>query len=195
MMTSSQKAKQKRTVVALFLVFILPIILAIYFFSKGEPVGSLTNRGDLITPMKIEPLQITDTNNVLLSQKQLEGKWTLVFIAPSECSDQCTQKLYFLNQLRTAMGKRQDKVRSVALVFANERIDPQLKEIITKQYPTTEIWVSKANILINNTTQQKLQFGTHHIYVVDPQANIMMHYNSDVDPNDILKDLEKLVKD
>lgn len=194
MIQSSDKAKQKRTLIALFLVFGLPLILAIYFFSKGEPVGSLTNRGDLITPMKIAPLQLTNINNQPLDQKHLEGKWTLVYIPPLECSDQCTQKLYFLNQLRTAMGKRQDKVRSVALVFANENLDPQLKEIITKQYPTTEIWVSKANILINHSTKQKLQFGTNHIYIVDPQANIMMHYNSDIDANDILKDLEKLVK-
>ncbi len=195
MVQLTNQVNQKKTLLALVIVFGLPILLAIYFFSKGEPLGKLTNRGELINPMKIAPLQITDLKGVALSEKQLEGKWTLIYIPARECSNDCTQKLYFMHQLHTAMGKRQDKIRSVAMIFANQSNDPQLKEIITKQYPTTEIWVSKANILINNTTKQKLQFGTNDIYIVDPQANIMMHYKSDVDPNDILKDLEKLVKD
>ena len=51
--TPTQQPSTKRTLYALIIIFSLPIILAIYYYNKGEPVGNTTNHGELIEPMKM----------------------------------------------------------------------------------------------------------------------------------------------
>lgn len=191
----TQQPSAKRTLYALILIFSLPIILAIYYYNKGEPIGSTTNHGELISPMKMVALNITNSDGKTLNEEDLSGKWILAYVPTKLCTNECLQKLYYMRQIHTAMGKRQNNIRRVALTFANQEPDAQLKEIIKQQYPNTEIWLSQANILINENTKEKLTFEEDHIYIVDPQANLMMHYKTKVDPNHILEDLSKLIKD
>lgn len=191
----TQQPSTKRTLYALIILFSLPIILAIYYYNKGEPIGNTTNHGELISPMQVTALQITDDFGKVLNENDLSGIWTLVYVPPKQCANDCLQKLYYLRQIQTAMGKRQNRLRRVALTFATTETDPQLKHILKQQYPNTQLWLSQANILVNEDTKDQLKFEENHTYLIDPQGNLMMHYNNSIDPNDILEDLGKLIKD
>ena len=64
--------KNKLTLLAIFIIFTLPIVLATLFFHRGLPIGDLTNRGELIRP----PLHLS--NIAPVSYKELPRKWSII---------------------------------------------------------------------------------------------------------------------
>jgi hypothetical protein len=97
-----------------------------------------------------------------------------------------------MRQARLALGKEIDRVQGLyALV---NRPDPALIAEIQRVHPELNIaqanqqWVASFNLDADGPG------GGGGIYLVDPQGRVMMHYGNNAGAEEILEDLQRLLK-
>jgi hypothetical protein len=131
-----------------------------------------TNHGKLMQPM------VHDAN--LLDAAH--PSWQIVY-APQNCMAQSAEhKMFFLHQLRRALGKDADRV---SLSLLTEQVCP-----LTDSHDFRKISLNAAEIraaLEDHQLESK-------IYLVDPQGNMFMYYSDSVSPMRILKDLKRVLE-
>ena len=97
----------------------LPFILALYLFLHPEMLEVLgtKNHGQLIQPTRDLPalhLQTLDGRGLDLAS--LKGNWTLLMVADGKCGEACQQNLYYLRQIRRAMGENRTRVERLMVL-------------------------------------------------------------------------------
>ena len=185
----------KRSFLIIVALFLIPILLGslVYMNKESLGIGSKTvNYGTLIRPARpTEPLDLLQDDKAADAKEVLQGKWTLLQIAPAQCSQLCQDHLLLMKRVRTLMNEHMRRIRTV-LVTHNGRADVA---IMKKDYP---------DFILTHTHSEKStfikQFEPHDmnsaaIYLLDPLGNLMMVYPQ-ADPNvkSILKDLKRLLK-
>jgi cytochrome oxidase Cu insertion factor (SCO1/SenC/PrrC family) len=170
----------------LFALFSSPIIasyVTYYFFTPGNTV----NYGELmpVTPLADPPLQTADSKPAKLSD--LRGKWIMLTVDGGACDQACGQKLYNMRQVRTAQGKFMDRVDRVMLI---DDADP-LNAERAKEYADMHFMRAQNSEVLRQLPTQTLQ--RDHIYLIDPQGNLMLRYPRDPDPRKMIKDFGRLL--
>lgn len=154
-------------------VCVAPLVLGTLAYVFQWEVGSPGNYGELLTPKPLAGAPF----------ERLRGKWLLVAIDAPACDAWCEKKLYYLRQLRRALGKDMDRVERLWLVTEPGRpragILPLIEGAMVE--PAARLSDFPGN-------------PVDHIYLVDPFGNLMMRYPRDPDPSRMLKDLQKLMK-
>ena len=192
-MTELQKPRNHRIkLLAIVAVFVLPFVgswLAFYVF---EIKPGSRNYGDLVVPAR--PLQLVElqtTKKHSLSEEFWE-KWTFVVIDDGQCKQLCQDNLYYLRQLRIALGRDVDRVQNVLLstsVFAGE------VEHFLQDYPDLSAVESAPLELVGQFhSVDKHTENPPYLYLVDPLGNLMMTYPGNNDPSSILSDMRRLLK-
>ena len=186
------KTKNRILLVALFLVFLLPILLAWYlvFFTEFQVRGVV--HGTLIRPARL----LTDVNLEKAghnTQHSLRGKWTMLFFQNGACDTSCEAMLYRMRQIRLATGKNIKQVERAVMIGSNT-----LNTFIDKlgaDYP------GQLYLLIEETDKTFLrQFEDQKVhqdtpmFLIDPYGFLMMRYASDANPSGIIKDLKRLLR-
>lgn len=165
--------------------FIVPFLLAGWYYYFGSTQTKTTNYGKLISPpLQVTNLSLTDPSGKPLDKKMMLYKWTLVYVSPLVCDKSCQNAIFYLRQIRTATGKEQLRVRPAVLTFSDEKPDPAMITLLHNRYPQTSHWISNS--------KQDLPKGS--VYIIDPHGNIMMQYPAGANPSAMLKDLNKLLK-
>ena len=101
------KTNNKRLIITLALVFILPVVLAKLALDNNWFNKAATNKGELLSPT----LDMT-----AIQDETAEPKWQLLYVLPSQCSVECENALYSVEQVWTALGKEHDRVRALSLI-------------------------------------------------------------------------------
>ena len=116
-MSGSAASGQKRSMAPLWImvaIFAAPVVAAWFFYLNPQylPAGR-TNKGELIHPAVPLPsdLALVTPAGVLLDRGALAGKWTLVYLAGGECSEDCLDRLIAIRQIRLALGESQRHAR------------------------------------------------------------------------------------
>lgn len=173
---------------ALAAFFAVPVVAGYvaYFFDLAP--GSAANYGTLIPaqPLSNTPLKAIDGRPFSFSE--LRGKWALVQFDSGACVAYCERKLYFMRQVRKALGKDMTRVERVWLLNDSEAPGARLLDAIegTRLARTTGTTFA-AGFPAERTP-------VDHIYLVDPHGNLMMRFPRDPDPSRMLKDLQRLMK-
>lgn len=184
----SLKHRNSLVISSFLATFIVPILLAGWYYYYGPTQSKTNNYGNLITPpWQVTHLALTDTLGKPLDKKSVFYKWTLVYVSPNVCDKVCQNTIFYLRQIRTATGKEQLRVRPAVLTFSDEKPDPALISLLHNRYPQTAHWVS-------TTSNSKQAFIKGSVYFIDPHGNILMQYPPGANPSGILKDLNKLLK-
>lgn len=192
-MSESQPTRNHRIkFLALVAVFVLPFIgswLAFYVF---EIKPDSRNYGDLVIPAR--PLELVDLQTI--EKQTLNGdfwkKWTFVIIDDGRCGQICQENLYYLRQLRIALGRDVGRVQNLLLSpesftegFDGFLVDfPDLS--VVEQVP--QVFVEQFRLTDNPSKNKPF------IYLVDPLGNLMMTYPDKNDPSSILSDMRRLLK-
>jgi hypothetical protein len=150
-----------------------PLVLGTLAWYFKLDVGAPGNYGELLSPRLLSGPPFD----------RLRGKWLLITIDGAACDARCERKLYYLRQLRRALGKDMDRVERLWLLTDDAR-------------PRTELLQAVEGTVIERARRMSDFPGeaTDHIYVVDPLGNLMMRYPRDPDPSRMLKDLQRLMK-
>ncbi len=180
MVASRASSKSKKTVLLLIaLLCIVPIALAYALFMSGYRFSSLgtTNYGTIIEPMV--PLSASELayqkDRLPLKAEILKEHFSLLYVLPAECVEQCQNQIHMVQQIQIALGQYQDRLFKFVIALP------------TSSVPGT---VSAEAVLISTHSI----FIPSHLYVMDPNGNIILSYPSGWEGMRVLKDIKHLIK-
>ncbi len=159
----------------LFAIFILPLLLSFIVYQYYNAFHfKTTNHGTLLKP----PLQLSTLSH--------DNHWQLAF-SPEHCDTaDAQQTLFFLHQLRRALGEAQDRVRLTLLL--TRPCPPRFAHDFYPLMLNREQQIQLHNHLPKNNTRI-----TEKIYLIDPAGNLFMYYPSNIDVMAIFSDMKKLL--
>ena len=173
---------------ALAAFFALPVVAGYvaYFFDLAP--GTTTNYGTLLPARPLSDTPLQDMEGRAFRFAELRGKWILVQFDSGACGEHCERKLYFMRQIRKALGKDMSRVERVWLVTDAQVPPPMLLQAIEG---TRLARIAASPIAVEFPA---LRAAADHVYLVDPNGNLMMRFPRDSDPSRMLKDLQRLMK-
>lgn len=189
---NKQLTRHRIKFLALILVFLSPFIAGWLAFYVFEIRPDSKHYGNLVQPVR--PLNFTDSQS--LDDRQLSAefwkKWTFVVIDNQGCQQQCRQNLYYLRQMRIALGRDTERVQNVLLL--QQPADSDLKNYL-QDYPVLTVVENAPLNLTKLFELPGISLGEQPmLYLVDPAGNLMMTYPADNLPKSILSDLRRLLK-
>jgi len=185
-------SRQQLTLVGIFALFIGPVILVILMRSSWwqyQPSG-LKNLGHLVQP----PVHLA-----LDQTSGMDGRWLILYVLDQPCDQKCMDNVTALRQIHRATGR---KGEHLAIVLLSETpTEPALRSRLEAVYPEfafaydadktvmTALESVNAKLAIDPVNSNHI-----HTYVLDPMLNVILAYGVDANPNDLHKDLKRLLK-
>lgn len=168
-----------------------PVIASYLAYYVFKPRGGATNYGTLIEPQRpiAETLIVKDEAGKPMALASLRGRWLMISVDRSGCGDPCATKLYFMRQIRATQAGERERVLNVWL-----RTDADaIPAAIERAYPDTRKLIADPAALAAWLPADAGTSDTDHIYLVDPNGNLMMRFPKQADPSKIKRDLTKLL--
>jgi len=185
-------SRQQITLMGIFALFLGPVILVMLMRSSWwqyQPDG-LKNRGHLVQP----PTQIS-----LNAADQIARRWAILYVLEPDCDQACSEQLKSLRQIHKAAGRNREHLSLVLL--GKDEAEPSQQAIVDAIYPEfiwatdeASVTLSTLDAINSKIMQNSAQADTLHTYILDPMLNVILAYGADADPNDIHKDLKRLLK-
>lgn len=185
------KLTGRQTLLLIAAVCVVPVLASYLAFYVWQPAKS-TNYGALLEPRPVVQEALFEIDGKAFSPGQLRGRWILAYAGASACDESCRQTLYYMRQVRTALGKEMDRVERVWLLTDAGRPD----EALLKQHPGLHVVRAERSALL---VQLDAAAGAgadtaRAVMTIDPLGNLMMRFPADPEPKRMLKDLERLLK-
>jgi len=177
--------------IALASVFIAPVLVA-YFWQPTAYV----NRGQLIEPPRVvSDLEMTMIDGRSTTLSSMKGKWTYVYFSRRMCDQTCNGVIESLVRVRFSRGKHKDRIQFLVPIVSPAA---DLSSNESASHPAT------LTAHIDNAAWGRWREGfsvegstppeADRIYLLDPLGYLMMSYPRAIDPNDIRKDLARLMR-
>jgi len=185
-------SRQQFTLIGIFALFMGPVILVMLMRSSWwqyQPTG-LKNLGHLVQPPTHLPLNGTQS---------LDGKWLVLYVLDQPCNQECIEHVTTLRQIHKATGRNNEHLAIVLLSKTDagttlrtrlESIYPEF-QLVTDPESVALTTLDGINVNVTNTTGDS---STLHTYILDPVRNVILAYGANANPNDIHKDLKRLLK-
>ena len=186
-MTSEKPASGRLQLLLIATVFLGPLLLAIWLYAGGgslQPAGR-ANSGALLEP--IVNLQETLPASPMHAVQQ--GRWLLVFPAQGDCDDRCRAGLHTTRQLRLMLGREMDRV---ARIFLHGQSPLDTVFLADQHEGLITLEDSTLSELLDDKKPDALLAGGY--YFIDPQGNLVMYFQPDLDPRDVVEDIKRLLK-
>lgn len=176
----------------LALICAAPIAVSYFTYYVIKPTGGSTNYGTLVEPQRPIPesLVVTGEDGKPLKLASLRGKWLMISVDNSACDKACVTKLFFMRQIRTAQGPERERVVQVWLRTDADKV----ADVIQTAYPDTDMLIADPAQVFAWLPVDTGTKVTDHIYLVDPNGNLMMRFPKDPNPSKIKGDVTKLLK-
>ena len=181
------KLNSKMTLMLVALVCALPVAASYATFYFWPPEKQM-NYGQLLEPTPIPPGAMTPMAGFKFDPESLEGHWVLVYVGASHCDHQCRESLYYMRQVRTALGKEMSRVKRLWLVTDDGQPDA---EILQGQ---DGLEVAHGDAAWLNKLAKDGAPATGRVHVVDPLGLVMLRYPEQLEPKRMVRDLERLLK-
>ncbi len=185
--SGQRRPRRGKYVVALIiLIGTLPLLgsYALYLFWRPE---TFVNYGELIKPVPLAEISLTERDGREFRFADLRGSWVLLTVDAGACDSHCRQKLHYLRQVRLTQGRHQDRIERVWLISDGLRPSVALDE----EYGGTRTVILEHPGFLGRLPAA--QSPTEHIYIIDPLGNLMMRFPRVIDPGRMKKDLARLV--
>lgn len=174
----------RRVLLGIFILFFTPLLLALLMHSDWwsfEPVQT-TNVGELLDPPM--PLRLDDLDLLFPLQAERQpalGRWWMIYVYDGSCGQQCERDLAGLRQVHRALGRFQDRV-GIAVLSPPGFDDQQVRRL-------HDIYPQFHQLNSNSTGLAR----DRRAFLLDPAGNIILAYQPGFDPNDINRDLKRLL--
>ena len=172
--------------VGLAALFSAPIVASVIAYNVMEP-GRTANFGELLLPparVTSQPLERAGGGRFAFADAA--GKWVLVASDSGACPQACRDKLATMKLVRLALGRNAARVERVFVVDDLARPPgAALEEFSGMHVALTPAGLSLPPGAGNDRA---------HIYLVDPNGNVMMRWPAGADRKRMLGDLQRLLK-
>jgi hypothetical protein len=189
---TNQQRKNRRTILMLFGMTIVPFCIAWYFSTL--PPAKTTNNGELVIPVVA-----TEKSDFIGFDKfstdnigELSGHWLVANVIPkADCKQSCQEAIYKSKQLHLMLNKDLTRVRRVVLLLNNS----DLQTAASWWHDDTRLLKFKSSEGLQGKIRQirKGVVPDGMLFLIDPLGNIMMQYEPGFDPYKVEKDLKKLL--
>ena len=172
--------------------FILPLLAAWLMYSgviDYDPANT-RNLGVLVSPpepVALDSLDFGDGNAA-----KLREHWVVLYALPDPCDQACLEETAALRQVHIASGRNQSRIR--LLLFGET--DAETGQNLQKIYPEFIRASSDGDrvaSLLQDIAANHSSATKRSAYLIDPLGNIMLFYAAGFDPNDLKKDLKRLL--
>jgi len=175
--------------VLLGLLFAVPLILAawLYYDDALRPAGR-SNHGAILEPIVSLQDVVPESPAVLLSRDH----WLLVYGYDGECEAECRDALYTLRQSRLMLG---NDMHRLIRVFLHGELAPDrvfLEEFIAEHHPGLRI-IGDQDFRELLAASRPPQLPAGGFFLVDPLGNLVMYFPPDLDPRDMVEDIQHLL--
>lgn len=168
-------------------VFFGPLLFAAWLYFQGDLIQPTrtTNHGALLEPI----INLGDELPDSPLHAHNRDHWLLLYVNLNSCNERCREDLHTIRQLRLMLGKEMSRITRVFLhgdtppdtVFLGETYkglialsDHELDQLLANKKPTG------------------LPAGGY--YLIDPLGNLVMYFEPDINPRDIVDDISHLLK-
>lgn len=191
-----RKTSPRVALVIIASMFVLPLALAWLMYSgtiEYNPVNT-RNLGSLVqppVPVALESLVVVAGSTATL--EDLHEHWVVLYALPSPCDQACLEQAAALRQVHRAAGRNQSRIR---VLLAGESDIRQSADNLVEIYPSFMIAADDSGQLTASLAGIAEKSGAAwegSLYLVDPLGNIMLFYAAGFDPNDLKKDLKRLL--
>lgn len=184
--------KHRIKFLALILVFLSPFVAGWLAFYVFEVRPGTNHYGTLVEPARpLSFLEINTADGQPLAD-DFWKKWTFVLIDNYDCQQLCRENLYYLRQMRIALGRDTDRVQNV-IILANS-VSSGLSSYL-QDYPDLTVVHEASSPLIDMFKLTGIAAGEKPgLYLIDPAGNLMMTYPAENKPKSILSDIRRLLK-
>lgn len=177
---------------ALVALFVVPVAGAVaWYFAAPGLAPAPTVHGTLIDPARpLEPFELDRASGDPYTLEAMRGRWTLVHLVGARCDAVCRERIYYTRQIREALGEERMRVQRLALA-ADGRRTAGLAGILGEHPRLTVVAQGSRGPLAGQFPPDRPS-GT--VFLVDPLGNLMLRFGPAVAPDDILDDLERVLK-
>lgn len=167
-------------------VFFGPLAVATWMYYGGglQPAGR-TNHGALLEPIVNIADEIPESELTKLS----DSYWVLLYSDDEECGTRCQDALYTIRQSRKMLGKEMDRLKRV---FLHGDSSPDTVFLAAEHAGLITLRDHDVSLLLNNKRPAALAAGGY--FLVDPLGNLVMYFEPEVDPSDMVEDIKRLLK-
>jgi cytochrome oxidase Cu insertion factor (SCO1/SenC/PrrC family) len=181
------------TLAMIILVFGLPPLAAYFMYFSGIMPDARMNKGTLIKAEELPEIDLHTMDGRAYDINSKSGKWTLVMLVEPTCDDLCKKNIYLMRQVRTSLGKDRNNIQHV-IVLKNTPVAEQL-DVFLRDYPNLTVLTGNESAI--NTLDSFLISvagdSANKVFIIDPNGSVMMHYDQDLQPKDLLGDLKRLI--
>ena len=174
--------------------FVLPLALAWLMYSGAidyQPADT-RNLGALVEPPVPTPLESLDVRGPAGQADDWSAHWLVLYAAPEPCGEGCLADAEGLRQVHRAAGRNGARIRLMLLGPGAMAKSGALLEL----YPSFYLARDPGGDLTETLDAVSATLGAAtpgSLYLVDLLGNIMMFYAAGFDPNDLKKDLKRLL--
>jgi len=176
----------------IFALFLGPVILVVMMRSSWwqyQP-AELKNHGYLVQP----PAHLS-----LAPAAAIDNRWLILYVVDPSCDPECIDHVTSLRQIHRATGR--DSSQLAIVLLGRTRLGPALRSRLESIYPEFQIVTESSSIVLTtlDTVNKAVAAKTGsssvlHTYILDPRLNVVLAYGVNAYPNDIHKDLKRLLK-
>ncbi|QUM77577.1 hypothetical protein HWV00_15905 [Moritella sp. 24] len=170
---------QKKPLFIIIGLFIAPILVAKLVLVNDWYQGAKTNTGELLSP----PIPISASPKA----------WVLLYNPDDECSKQCQQSLWLIQQVHTLLASEGERVQRYLTKYPNTHFSDAYSSNRTNTAIEQVNIPTLKKLQLHDSNQNQLSENT--LYLVDPLGNMFMHYQFPVDKTAALKVSAGLLKD
>ncbi|MCL9683284.1 hypothetical protein [Legionella maioricensis] len=157
--------------------FAAPGIAAYLFYQHPNWVSSTkTNKGTLLNPA------------VALDSLNNQSKWQIIFWSPGPCKKTCLKQLDTLARVRLALGRKLYQVDQ-QLILGDDR--SSITEKIKSELKERDFHMGQLSV--NDKIKLNAITADTKIFIANPDKFLILSYQSQVNPDDIYKDLKLLL--
>jgi hypothetical protein len=166
-----------------------------YQYQDRLPQTGTTNYGDLISPVKeVNNIGLTLLDGTQKPVTDYRKKWLMVYILDGVCSEDCQKNLYFMRQIRKAMAEDRYRINRLLVLDKKELLTDDLQRILHDFEGMDVATINSESRADFYSTMQDASGNTFRkIMLIDPMGNFMMEYDSQPDPELVLKDVKRLL--
>ena len=170
----------------LMALFAVPIAASWFTYNYLRPEGGASYGELLLPPTGVTEQRLEDPAGMRFDFSHLRGKWVLVASDSGACAEVCVTKLSTMRQVRLALGRNAGRV---ARVFVVDDLRPPAAAALAPYEGTLVALTPKGMQLPPGAANDRA-----HVYLVDPNGNVMMRWPAAADPKRMLGDLQRLLK-
>ena len=191
-MSAAVQTRKSRLLLLLMLcLFMAPLAAAFWlYYGTGWRPASTTNHGELIQPARALPdVALRRIDGTAASSALLHGKWSLVVVGDGACDERCQIALNYARQTVLGLGRQQTRVQGVWLLTANccEHSSVQREQHELLLLNASDSAAASLRQLFPETDRERM------IFVIDPVGNLMMRYDTRLEPKGLRLDLKQLL--